>query len=303
MAITADNVPSNARAKARAKSPWFDSRRLKLLAFYLGIPVAVGIYGAINNWQLLREAGYFQGIAFYLAHAIPPWTITCAMTTLVMYLLRQWKPSPYVIIGIGSVAAAFVVTPGLNWITIYYENRFELDELHDQVAPMFSVGFWRYLISATALWYLANFVFDRFLGLPRYRYAIPRGYDYKNPPGVQPPPAEAMRPNFLERAPVQLGVADVLAIKAEQHYIRVISAEREYMLLYRFSDAMNELDPATGQQVHRSFWVNNAAIDTVRPRAKRFTLKLSNGFEVPVSSPYHAVVKDFARQNGLRIIG
>ena len=92
MAITADNVPSNARAKARAKSPWFDSRRLKLLAFYLGVPVAVGVYGAINNWQLLREAGYLQGITFYLAHAIPPWTFTCAMTTLVMYLLRRWKP-------------------------------------------------------------------------------------------------------------------------------------------------------------------------------------------------------------------
>jgi hypothetical protein len=33
-----------------------------------------------------------------------------------------------------------------------------------------------------------------------------------------------------------------LAIKAEQHYIRVYSPDKEYMILYRFSDAVRELD-------------------------------------------------------------
>ncbi len=304
MVMASNDVSGTERAGHGQTQSWFDSRRLKLLAFYLGVPVTVGIYGALNNWELLREAGYVQGIGFYLAHSLPPWMVTCLMTTSVMYALRQWKPSPWVIMGIGSVIAAFIVAPALNWLTGEFEARWGLDGMHDQVAPMLSASFWRYLTTATIMWFLVNFIFDRFLGLPRYRYTLPRGYDFKEAPKIdaERPAGSLPLPNFLTRAPNALEVDDVLAIKAEQHYIRLITEAREYMLLYRFSDAVNELEPSVGQQVHRSFWVNNTAIDSVRPRAKKFILTLTNGFEVPVSGPYHAVVKEFARVNGIKVL-
>ena len=105
----------------------------------------------------------------------------------------------------------------------------------------------------------------------------------------------------MERVPVILTLDEVLAIKAEQHYIRVYTPEREYMLLYRFSDAVRELGPDIGIQVHRSYWVNKKAIDCVKPRTKKFLIKLVTGTEIPVSIPYHAMVKDLARALGLSV--
>jgi DNA-binding LytR/AlgR family response regulator len=52
--------------------------------------------------------------------------------------------------------------------------------------------------------------------------------------------------------------------------------------------------------VHRSYWINKNAIDCIKPRAKKFLVKLVTGTEIPVSTPYHAMVKDIARSRGLR---
>jgi DNA-binding LytR/AlgR family response regulator len=92
---------------------------------------------------------------------------------------------------------------------------------------------------------------------------------------------------------------DVLIIKAEQHYIKVVTPDRNYMVLYRFSDAINEIDPTLGQQVHRSYWVNTNAITSVRAKAKDFFVVMQNEEQVPVSGPYQGMVRELARSTGL----
>ena len=287
---------------------WLDSRTWRLLAFYLGVPIIVALYGGLNNWQLLEIAGYGPALGFYTAHAILPWWTTCALTSLAMATLARWKPSPYLLMAIGSLAAAFITLPYTNWLTAAWESRWPIEQLHQQIASLFSAEFWRYTASATGMWFVVNFIFDRFLGLPRYRYVIPRGYDFHVPTNsakAELPVADEQLspklPGFMERVPVILTLDEVLAIKAEQHYIRVYTPEREYMLLYRFSDAVHELGPDIGIQVHRSYWVNKKAIDCVKPRAKKFLIKLVTGTEIPVSIPYHAMVKDLARALGLSV--
>jgi len=159
------------------------------------------------------------------------------------------------------------------------------------------------MTSATIMWFAVNFIFDRFLGLPRYRYTIPRGYDFHERSAAQAAETSSLanQPGFLERVPDPLGIDDVLALKAEQHYIRIYSKEREYMVLYRFSDAVRELGHDIGTQVHRSYWVNTDAIDSVKPRAKKFVIRLITGDEIPVSTPYHAVVRELARSRKLKV--
>lgn len=291
---------------AQASSTRFDARTWRLLAFYLGVPIIVALYGGLNNWQLIETAGYGPALAFYAAHAILPWWTTCALTSLAMLTLARWKPPPYVLMLIGSLAAAFVTLPYTNWLTAAWESRWPIEQLNEQIAPLFSAEFWRYTASATVIWLVVNFIFDRFLGLPRYRYVIPRGYDFHAPThsaqaasATSDKPAAIDQPGFTQRMPVDLGLGDILAIKAEQHYIRVYTAEREYMLLYRFSDAVRELGTDIGMQVHRSYWVNKTAIAGIKPRAKKFLIKLVSGTEIPVSTPYHAMVKEMARASGL----
>ena len=77
--------------------------------------------------------------------------------------------------------------------------------------------------------------------------------------------------------------SDVLALQAEDHYVRVHTQLGSELLLMRFSDAISELDGLAGMRVHRSWWVaDDAIVDTVR-RARRTILVLSNSTEVPVS--------------------
>ncbi|MDH3511930.1 MAG: LytTR family transcriptional regulator [Gammaproteobacteria bacterium] len=305
--MTEKSILNNAIHVSEALSTGFDSRTWRLLAFYGGVPVIVALYGGLNNWQLLQIAGYGPALAFYAAHAILPWWTTCALTSLAMLTLARWKPSPYVLMLIGSLAAAFVTLPYTNWLTESWDARWPSEQLHRQIAPLFSAEFWRYTASATAMWFVVNFIFDRFLGLPRYRYEIPRGYDFHDPKSsateASPPTAQTAstdKPGFMQRMPVDLGLDDILAIKAEQHYIRVYTAKRDYMLLHRFSDAVRELGPDIGVQVHRSYWINKNAVDCIKPRAKKFLVKLVTGAEIPVSTPYHAMVRDIARSRGLR---
>lgn len=296
---------SSAIHPAESHATRFDARTWRLLAFYLGVPIIVALYGGLNNWQLIETAGYGPALTFYAAHAILPWLTTCALTSLAMVMLARWKPSPYVLMAVGSIAAAFVTLRYTNWLTAAWQARWPMDQLHQQIASLFSAEFWRYTASATAMWFVVNFIFDRFLGLPRYRYLIPRGYDFHLPATrekteqVIDKSASPTLPGFMERIPVDLSLDEVLMIKAEQHYIRVYTAEREYMLLYRFSDAVRELGADIGLQVHRSYWVNRKAIDCINPRAKKFVIKLITGAEIPVSTPYHAMIRELARADSL----
>lgn len=299
---------STISAEPRVRIP-LTGRGLRLLAFYLGVPLVISIYGALNNWELLQTAGYPVTLAFYAAHGFPPWWMTCASTSLAMWALRSIKPPPSVLLALGMMLGGLIALPYTNWLTALASEYWQNTTLTQQVAPLFSVDFWRYIARATIIWFGVNFVFDRFLGLPRYRYVVPRGYDFaatangaKSDPEAPGPPAAAIDsplPGFLARMPVRITVADILAIKAEQHYIRVFTPQREYMILYRFSDAVREMEPATGLQVHRSYWVSKTAMGMVRPSAKKFSIRLTTGTCVPVSTPYHGVVKEFARAHHL----
>ncbi|MBT8442748.1 MAG: LytTR family transcriptional regulator [Gammaproteobacteria bacterium] len=281
-------------------------RNLRLISFYVGVPLLIGIYGALNNWELLESAGYPLTLAFYAAHACPPWWMTCLCTSLSMWTLRPLKPNQYVLMTIGAILGGLVALPYTNWLAGLAGDTVPDSLLMRQVAPIFSADFWRYILRATLIWYGINFVFDRFLGLPRYRYVIPRGYDElsaggetgsMDPSASDVGDAKTALPGFAERIPARIGIDDILGIKAEQHYIRVFTPDREYMVLYRFSDAVRELDSSLGLQVHRSYWVSKNAIEIIRPSAKKFSIRLASGAIVPVSTPYHGVVKEFARTN------
>ena len=76
---------------------------------------------------------------------------------------------------------------------------------------------------------------------------------------------------------------DLLALEAEDHYVRLYHAAGSTLILHRFSDALAEVDPAAGLQVHRGWWVANSSVAGTFIRGQKRWLKLSNGMEIPVS--------------------
>ena len=98
-----------------------------------------------------------------------------------------------------------------------------------------------------------------------------------------------------------MAVADVIAVKAEQHYIKIVTATRNYLVLHRFSDALCELPSSDGLQIHRSWWVRRNAIQRVRQSSRKMSVILQTGEEIPVSGPYQVLVRQLARSTELPV--
>ncbi|MFN4183287.1 MAG: LytTR family DNA-binding domain-containing protein [Hyphomonas sp.] len=108
-----------------------------------------------------------------------------------------------------------------------------------------------------------------------------------------PEPVEGASPveTFLSRLPVRYRTAELYAVSAEDHYLRIHTSFGEELILMRLTDALRELAGADGLQVHRSWWVAKAAVrDTLRQGGK-LSLMLASGKQAPVSRTFLADVK------------
>lgn len=104
--------------------------------------------------------------------------------------------------------------------------------------------------------------------------------------------SEPMPPKFLERLPLKLRGADVWAVEAEDHYLRLHTSKGQDLILLRLADAVAELEGIEGAQVHRSWWVAREAIADARRGDGRAVLTLKDGSEVPVSRTYAKELRD-----------
>ncbi|HEU0310376.1 MAG TPA: LytTR family DNA-binding domain-containing protein [Sphingomicrobium sp.] len=115
----------------------------------------------------------------------------------------------------------------------------------------------------------------------------------------QPPPApnkDKPRPfprALLSRLPNRLG-GEIVALQAEDHYLRVHTTLGSDLVLMRLSDAVATIEPDLGLQVHRSWWVAQDAICEIMRSDHRTHLKLRNGLLVPVGRTYSAAVRSLA---------
>lgn len=90
-------------------------------------------------------------------------------------------------------------------------------------------------------------------------------------------------PKFWARLPARLKDAELWAVEAEDHYLRLHTSKGQDLILMRLSDAVGELQGLEGAQVHRSWWVARAAISQVERGDGRARITLADGARVPVS--------------------
>jgi hypothetical protein len=95
---------------------------------------------------------------------------------------------------------------------------------------------------------------------------------------------------LLSRLPNRLG-EQIVALQAEDHYLRVHTTLGSDLVLMRLSDAVAAIEPDLGLQVHRSWWVAHDAICEVMRSEHRTHLKMRNGLLVPVGRTYWAAVR------------
>lgn len=100
---------------------------------------------------------------------------------------------------------------------------------------------------------------------------------------------------LLNKLPPDLGHA-IIALETEDHYLRVHGASGSALILMRMSDAVAQLDPRLGAQVHRRWWVAEAEVSGLRTVRQRPFISMSNGLDIPVGRTFAAMVRTrFAR--------
>jgi hypothetical protein len=98
-------------------------------------------------------------------------------------------------------------------------------------------------------------------------------------PGAPPP-------RFLERLPTRLKGAELYAVQAEDHYLRLHTSRGTDLILMRLADAVAELEGLEGARTHRSWWVARSAVEGARRVGQRTLLRLKSGVEAPVSRSF-----------------
>jgi hypothetical protein len=109
---------------------------------------------------------------------------------------------------------------------------------------------------------------------------------WTSPPAASagaPQPAGDPLATFRQRLSAKRRAAELIAVEAEDHYLRVHTDAGEELITARFGDALDELAAAPGFRTHRSWWVAADAIDEVRWSRGRGEARLKCGLVVPVS--------------------
>lgn len=99
---------------------------------------------------------------------------------------------------------------------------------------------------------------------------------------VVPPLPEAER-TFRLRLSARRRTARLIAVEAEDHYVRVHTDAGSELVSMRFAEALEELAQAHGYRLHRSWWVAADAIESVRWSRGSGESRLAGGLTAPVS--------------------
>lgn len=296
-----------------------------VVAFYLGIPLLMSFMFGINSAGMARHMPILIGVIYWAGIWVPFWLLLDATTRSAALLLRSWSPPLWLILLLGSAVAVVVFNPYvMGYIDIMRPTGVGFDPSRPPLLPMPLGKVERMLgFAGTPLfWITINYYYDRILGIPRYRGRLvelvdrdtqvdqhARAFDAApssdaasgTPPVIasdgtiaSPTVAHGIHsrePELIRYLPRSVG-HEVIALQAEDHYVRVFTTLGSCLIRYRFGDALRDLADRDGLRVHRSFWVLRSAVIRLRNRDGATVLVLPNDLEVPVSRAYREIVRN-----------
>lgn len=264
---------------ADARSAWSASATL-----HLAIPFVIALVFGWNRTFIGPETSLIISWTFWCGFVLMIWIGAALGSELVYRLLAPWRPPLWLITVLGPVVAA-VLMLGIYAPMVEFGRSLGGGGLMSttRVAPAlslsFAIQFLRDILPGTVLWVGVNYLFDRMVGMPRYRYP-------ERPAAAPaPPPPEPLSPPILRRLPGALQ-GDLLFLQAEDHYVRVATTAGQALVHSRFTDAIAAAHPVEGVQVHRSFWVACTAIAELQKTGGAYSARLTDGTVLPVSRTY-----------------
>jgi DNA-binding LytR/AlgR family response regulator len=107
-----------------------------------------------------------------------------------------------------------------------------------------------------------------------------------------PTAAASAPPSLTARLPDKLKGGTILALQAEDHYVRIHTDKGSDLILMRLADATEQMGATPGARTHRSWWVSKGAVKSIRRDNGRIALILTNDTEVPISRGYVSELRE-----------
>jgi len=93
----------------------------------------------------------------------------------------------------------------------------------------------------------------------------------------------------LQRLPIEKR-GELISMTVMDHYVEVTTTRGKHLILMRFNDAITEIPPHLGLQIHRSYWVARDQVQAHRRDGKQLLLITTAQDALPVSRRYRKAV-------------
>ncbi len=252
------------------------------MAIGVAAAVVLAYLGALGTHQ----APLGQRLAYWAAVILPGSVLGLMVTALVRgwggLAGRRW-------LEIAAIALA-VSVPHTFLVVVASALFFGIEA----ITPGLVASFWSaVLVIALVLTAINHLAAAGEAGVP-----TPAAEPLPPAPVASPPPTPAddsplppLPELIAEKLPARLRAARLIAIEAEDHYLRIHTDAGSDLVLMRMTDACALLPETAGARVHRSWWAARAATEAVERGGGRVELRLACGLVVPVSRAMQGAIK------------
>lgn len=238
-----------------------------------GIVAAVGAAIALFDWVPLGAMPLGARLVWWIGGSLAAW--------LVFLLLARVGKAMARLIGLASYWGYLLAVPFTTLVVAY-----AVAGLTGGTAAMFGAqfaGFWLLALAIGAGFFALFFaIYARAARAPE-PVAQPVAMPSAPAPAPEPGPAVPGIAISSLHARLDPGFPAILALAAEDHYVRVIAAERSALVLMTLAEAAALMPEGSGAQVHRSWWVARSAVTGQQRSGRDVQLVLHGGFAAPVS--------------------
>jgi len=269
--------------------------------FLAVVPATIGLLLGASRAGLAAHLPWGAGVAFWVVSSVGVWICLYLGTVGAARVLLPWDPPAWVVLTTGAMVGS-LVGRYVIFGTAYALRDLIVDDRVPMIAPPFELTgrFIGYYLQGWAGVYVAWIAIA--LGLDAWHAGQVDRRSREAGPGDAPSTSSAPQLShrngdvdaFLVRLPPAIG-RDVIALEAEDHYVRVHTMAGSALILMRFSDAITLLAALDGLRVHRSYWVRRSSVAETRSNGRGMTLLLDNGLHIPVSEGYKALVRQSDR--------
>lgn len=238
-----------------------------------------GPYGTAQRLAAVPRLG------FWLVLHAATWSIAIVSAVLANGLLRQKLASGFARMMVGAAAAGIPI--GLVTSAISAATFSVVPTATDVLADV-GTGLLLSLLFCTLTWMTMNAEVATELGATGPE-ATAAGESAALARADAVETGGGRVPLLLRLKPANRGLP--LHLTVSDHYTEVTTTAGRELILLRFADAIGELGPVPGLQVHRSHWVADAHVARLLRDNGRLSIHLADGTEVPVSRTYAAAVR------------